>query len=121
LYLDANFLAGHPRIYLSIGQTALNIGIACCIDRWVRFPVGLVAGVLNASAVRQIGMLSYSIYLWQQPFMSPESRLFMAFPLNLIPVFVFSAGSFYLIERPFQSLKTRLTSTPAKRMAAAAL
>ncbi len=116
LYLDANFLAGHPRIYLSIGQTVLNLGIACCIDRWVRFPEGLVADVLNAPAVRQIGLLSYSIYLWQQPFMSPDSRLFMAFPLNLIPVFLLSAGSFYLIERPFQSLKSKLSAP--RRLAA---
>ena len=51
LYLDANFLAGHPKIYLSIGQTLLNLGIACCIDRLVRFPTGLVANMLNAPPV----------------------------------------------------------------------
>ena len=120
LYLDANFLAAHPRIYLSVGQTALNIGIACCIDRWVRFPQGLVANVLNAPAVRRVGILSYSIYLWQQPFMSPESRLFVVTPLNLILVFLIASGSFYLIEQPFQSLRTRLGAAPATRMAVTA-
>jgi peptidoglycan/LPS O-acetylase OafA/YrhL len=110
IYLDANFVANHPRLYLLLGETVLNIGIALCIDRWVRYPGGVVGRILNSSALTGIGVMSYSLYLWQQPFVSPESADFIRFPLGVILACVVSLGSFFLIETPFQRLKTRMVT-----------
>ncbi len=102
------FLAPHPRLYYGVGITVLNIGIAVSIDRWVRFPDGVAGRTLNSTLFRGIGLLSYSIYVWQQPFLDPEgSGVLNRFPLNLIVVAAVSVGSYFLIEQPFQKLKSR--------------
>lgn len=108
VYLDANFVGLHPRVYLAMGQTLLNVAIALCIDRWVRYPNGIAGRFLNISPVRTVGVMSYSLYLWQQPFVSPESVAFTKFPINIVLACVFSAGSFFLIEKPFQRLKSKI-------------
>ncbi len=96
----------------------MNIGIAVSIDRWVRFPGGIAGRALNSAPMRGIGLLSYSIYVWQQPFLDSEGAAFVnRFPLNLIAVAAVSAGSYFLIEQPFQRLKSRV---PGIRKSAAA-
>jgi len=107
--LDSLFLAPHPRAYNGIGVTALNVGIALCIDRWVRYPEGLVAAALNSAPFRAVGVLSYSIYLWQALFLDSNGDTPFRFaPLNLLGVAVCSLCSFFLIERPIRQLRARV-------------
>jgi len=97
-----------PWFSLPIGQTILNIGIAICIDRWVTYPSGTVGGILNSRPFVFMGTLSYSIYLWQQPFLNHRSEsLACVFPINLVLVMAAALGSYYLVERPLLRLRSR--------------
>jgi peptidoglycan/LPS O-acetylase OafA/YrhL len=66
---------------------------------------------LNIAPVVWLGKISYSLYLWQQPFFyapttQPEYKLLFAF--------AFACLSYYLVEQPFLKLreKTQKTDTP---------
>jgi len=61
--------------------------------------------------VVRIGILSYSIYLWQQLFLNPADVhrfWWQTFPANLPLCFVAAGLSYYLLERPFLRLTERL-------------
>ncbi len=108
----------HQRLGYLVGQTTQNVTIALCIDRWVRLPGGAIGRVLNSGPFVFIGTLSYSIYLWQQPFLNRGSDSILAtFPLNLALVFLAAVVSFHLIENPFLKLRKYFhrTSPHAKR------
>lgn len=65
-----------------------------------------VCALLNNSLVQWVGRLSYSIYIWQQLFLTPENvlmergGLFQSFPGNLFWVIVFASASYYFVELP---------------------
>lgn len=63
--------------------------------------------LLDFKAVNYIGVLSYSIYLWQQFFINNTRLWFNQFPLNLLCVLFAALFSYYVIERPFLKLKSR--------------
>ncbi|WP_404713476.1 acyltransferase family protein [Sphingomonas sp. MMS24-J13] len=57
--------------------------------------------VLENRVVRQIGLMSYSIYLWQQPFMAlGEQKGLLVRLALLVPVLGCAAISYYGVERP---------------------
>lgn len=57
---------------------------------------------LNSRPMVWLGAISFSLYLWQQPFCESEMRLTgWSFPLNLLGAFGAAIASHYLIERPF--------------------
>jgi len=75
----------------------------------------LVFWILNLRGVAWVGTISYSLYLWQQPFLqkhSESAEWWQQFPVNLGHAIVAAVGSFYLVERPFLKLK-RWASGPA--------
>ncbi len=58
-----------------------------------------------------LGRLSYSLYLWQQPFLvtrDPDWGLLRELPWCLVPTFALACASYFWIERPFLALKSRL-------------
>lgn len=64
--------------------------------------------------------MSYSLYLWQEPFLyflvdSWETR----FPLNLLLSFTAAWLSYRFVEQPFLRLKERLHGSPARSTAGA--
>jgi peptidoglycan/LPS O-acetylase OafA/YrhL len=68
-------------------------------------------GFLNTPVMNYIGKLSYSIYLWQQLFiMSGKVGVLGKLPLNLCCCLAAALFSYYIVERPFQRLKTRFGS-----------
>jgi peptidoglycan/LPS O-acetylase OafA/YrhL len=100
-------------ISYGVGQTMMNLGIACIIDRFVRFPNGHVGRLLNAAPVAFLGTISYSLYLWQQPFLNRRStENWSAFPLNVTLAFAAAILSHYLVERPFLAWRTSLERSP---------
>jgi peptidoglycan/LPS O-acetylase OafA/YrhL len=101
----------HPysRFGLPIGETIMNVALALCIDWSIRNAHTSFGRFLNWPPLVAIGVMSYSIYLWQQIFLNRTSAMPMnAFPLNIVLVFVAAAASFYLVERPFMELRRRL-------------
>jgi len=92
-----------------LGQTATNLAIALVIERVVRFPDRAAGRLLNARPVVYVGTLSYSLYLWQQPFLDRHSTALVSrFPLNLGLAATCALLSFYLIERPALRLRSRI-------------
>jgi peptidoglycan/LPS O-acetylase OafA/YrhL len=98
----------HPHVYFFVSQTVMNIGIAVCIDRCIRHPHDIAGKLLNSPPLRWIGSMSYSLYLWQQIFVSEGPEWWRAFPLNLALALAAAAASYYLIEGPFQRLKNHI-------------
>jgi peptidoglycan/LPS O-acetylase OafA/YrhL len=103
------YLTGLPRAL--VGDTFVILGIAACIDRSVTIRTGAATWLLNTRPMVFIGVISYSIYLWQQPFLDPVTNSAISrFPLNLLLVAIASLASYYLIERPSRRLRSSLES-----------
>ena len=70
--------------------------------------------LLNVSAIAWMGTISYSLYLWQQPFLlrqSDSAEWWQTFPVNLGCAVLAAGCSFYLVERPFLKLRGRVSGT----------
>ena len=65
--------------------------------------------LLNIKPMVWIGTLSYSLYLWHQPFIAPP-RLVQRF--SLLWIFGCAAASYYLLERPLLRLRKRFRKLP---------
>ena len=112
----ANLLHDHARISFLIGRPMVNIGAALCLDWAVTFHEGRVGRVLNAAPLVFVGWMSYSLYLWQQPFLDRASgAIVAAFPLNITLACAGALASYYLIERPSLQLRKRIESSHARR------
>ncbi len=70
--------------------------------------------MLNLPVLNYIGLLSYSLYLWQQIFISGSKYWITKFPQNLIFLFLMAMFSYYLIEKPFLKLKKKFSYTNPK-------
>jgi peptidoglycan/LPS O-acetylase OafA/YrhL len=60
---------------------------------------------LNCRLATVIGVLSYSLYLWQQPFMGETNQRLVAAPWHVVVVVALATASYFLVERPFLVLK----------------
>lgn len=90
---------------LSVSMTLANLGLALVVHRCVvRPPQFLGNRVLGA-----LGILSYSLYLWQQPFLNRHSSSWTAhFPLNIALAVAAAIASYVVIERPTLKLGHKL-------------
>ena len=97
--------SGKYSIFLSDPVNAL----ACCMVMGGLLYVQnrFVIGLLNNKGTYFFGALSYSLYIWQQPF---SGRLIvgeMTTMWRLICIFVAALASYYFIEKPFLKMKER--------------
>jgi peptidoglycan/LPS O-acetylase OafA/YrhL len=93
-----------------MGQTILNVCAGLIVAHCVERPDFIVGRFLNHWLLAQIGVLSYSLYLWQQMFLNRAGTwAIQRFPLNLACVAVAAWVSYYLIERPFLGLRLRFS------------
>jgi peptidoglycan/LPS O-acetylase OafA/YrhL len=60
--------------------------------------------LLNTAPLRHLGMISYSLYLWQQVFTGPRTH---AIPINWLWILICAELSYLLIERPSFWLRDR--------------
>jgi peptidoglycan/LPS O-acetylase OafA/YrhL len=113
----ANLTHDHPLVSFGLGMTAVNVAIALCIDWAVTHDAGRIGRMLNAAPLVFLGWISYSLYLWQQPFLNRASpSVFAAFPLNLVCVVMLALLSYYVVERPALRLRKAIErATPAPR------
>jgi peptidoglycan/LPS O-acetylase OafA/YrhL len=105
-YASAKLTHGVPAaVCVAFGASATAISIGAALDWLVRIPNSAAGQVLNAGPVRYVGLISYSIYVWQQLFTGPATRLgLVTYPLLLIAAEL----SFRLIERPMMRVRARL-------------
>jgi peptidoglycan/LPS O-acetylase OafA/YrhL len=105
----ASALHDRPRLYFLFSFTIMNAGAALCVHWAVVHHAGRVGRVLNAAPLVFVGVISYSIYLWQQVFLNRYSDVLTStFPLNIVLVFAAAVASFYLVERPFLRMRHRV-------------
>jgi peptidoglycan/LPS O-acetylase OafA/YrhL len=109
-----------------------NITIALWIDWAVTRTEGPAFRCLNSKWVAYIGVLSYSLYLWQQPFLAlghkPPALLLSGPWLSLswvVPRFSMIALctllSYYMVERPMLRLRTWLEPRVFRKRSSAPL
>ncbi len=103
---------GIPRLwaaYLTV-QTAL---VCCLVFHTIAFPDSAMGRGLRLRSLAFVGLISYSLYLWQQLFLVvsvPSWGVIRELPLCLFLTAAAALLSYYLVERPFLRLKRRLLS-----------
>jgi peptidoglycan/LPS O-acetylase OafA/YrhL len=88
--------------------------------RWSLFSFGIAAVIiwaieakpviLNNKLAVWVGMLSYSLYLWQMPFMNPAWHLPTAY--RLTAMLALACASYYLVELPALRLRSQKHEAP---------
>jgi peptidoglycan/LPS O-acetylase OafA/YrhL len=106
LGLAGNLTHDHPLVHFGVGMTMANVAIALCIDWAVTHHEGRIGRVLNAAPLVFVGWISYSLYLWQQPFLNRASESpLAAFPANILIAVTLALLSYYVVERPALRLR----------------
>jgi peptidoglycan/LPS O-acetylase OafA/YrhL len=114
--ITAALTANHPKIYYGVAQTVINIGLALVIHRSVLLKDSLFSQFLNSVPMAYVGTLSYSLYLWQQLFISEQVGVWrFDFPYNLVLTSGAALLSFYVVEQPLRSAITaRFQKSPRR-------
>jgi len=101
-------------IRYSVDATALGAIVWCA-----PFAATTALGrLLESRPLTTGGALSYSLYLWQQPFLNPHSsRWFTMLPVSLLLAVSAAVASYRLVELPFLRLKDATGDRPTTRPA----
>lgn len=109
-------LTGHFRgaYSITIGKSLELFALCILITAAVSFPQTLLFRVLNWGPLAYVGVLSYSLYVWNNLFLLGEKYWLNAFPFNIACVAGMAVVSHYLVERPFLKLKDRFHIFPLR-------
>ena len=102
-----------PDWFYIFGQSIMaifsGITIWCC----VLDPQIFLGKIMNTRVLMIHGTYSYSLYLWQEPFLNSFFRdWIMCFPQNIVLVYISAFLSFFLVEQP---TRRKITSYWNKR------
>jgi peptidoglycan/LPS O-acetylase OafA/YrhL len=103
--LGARFRGSYGLVF---GFTLNALCLSLILTYLVRVPHSLVGRLLNTPVLRHLGMISYSLYLWQQMFTGVNSARF--FPWSVPAILACAELSYWLVERPSLGLRERLES-----------
>ena len=105
----------NPTLFYIAGQSAVNLCAAAMIWRFMHIREGLPYRLLNCPLAIWLGALSYSLYLWQEPFLNSwVQEWYASWPLNILLSFGFAVFSFYAIEKPFLKMRKKFTKQKSK-------
>ena len=105
---NALFLVNRGMFYVG-GQTLANLGTVFAIDWAIRHATHPLGRLLNWKPMVAIGVLSYSLYLWQNPFLlGTMGNVWTTFPQNLLFAVAAAVFSYFAVEKPFLRLKDRI-------------
>lgn len=119
-----NVLALPGRIIEMSGPTLQALGFALLMLQSVCFPRLTYYRWLNWPAVHHLGVLSYSIYIWQQIFFTNPADFglkdawWLAFPGGVLMALIVAHVSYYGLERPFLELRARFRANRPQAEAA---
>ncbi len=106
------YLSGHGKlapVSLPFGNTIISVSILFLLFAYTSLSKGLIFQILNCKTFVHIGVLSYSIYIWQQFFFIGTLDVFWrAFPYNLVAIYLVSLVSYYLLEKPVLKLRKKI-------------
>ncbi len=118
LLMYAPFLLGQ---HLVLGKFTVTFGPslqAICAGYLIAslafHPYGLAFKFLNSRVVAFVGVISYSLYVWQMPFLAlPRNyggvaEWFLKFPTDLGLVVIAALASYCVLERPLAALRRKL-------------
>jgi len=94
--------------------------VALLIVQTIAFRGTVLWRWLQFAWVRYLGRISYSIYLYQQLVMDPTRKRLVGFPVivqlaaAVAVVILLASASYFIIERPFLSLKDRFRGTSGR-------
>ncbi len=95
----------HGSYNLLAGMTLEGIAICLVMLHVVKRPRTISGRVLNLAPMRHIGIISYSLYLWQNIIIGTGERYF---PWDLIALLAVAELSYWAVERPALRLRDRL-------------
>jgi peptidoglycan/LPS O-acetylase OafA/YrhL len=85
--------------------------LVCCLAfNIIVFPKSVLGAILRNPVLRFVGLVSYSLYLWNQLFISttsPDWGFIRRVPFCIVVSMGVAVLSYYLVERPFLGLKRR--------------
>jgi peptidoglycan/LPS O-acetylase OafA/YrhL len=84
---------------VSLESTVQALGVLLVMFWLLAAEGGIVRRLLEARPVVQIGLLSYSLYVWQQLYVHWPGRS-LVFPVTLLLIVVTAVASYYLVEVP---------------------
>jgi len=91
------------------GSSVINASLAVLIHRSVYCSRDPIGRALNWKPIAFFGVLSYSLYLWQQLFLNRNSVAWInSFPQNLALAATAALASYFLLEKPLLGLRQRL-------------
>lgn len=113
----ACYLAG--KYLLPVGWTLDGVAVVLMLAWTIQNPKSWIGKLLNSRLAVHIGLISYSLYLWQQMFLGhPHSAIFR-FPINFVLAFVAAEVSYKFIERPFLRIRARFSECSARQISSA--
>jgi peptidoglycan/LPS O-acetylase OafA/YrhL len=98
------------KLVLGLANDANSLTIALLLWAALARPQCAAGRLLNHPVACAVGVMSYSLYLWHPLFFEAKVYGLGAFPLNVVGSFAAAGLSYLLIERPFLSLKERLSA-----------
>ena len=112
---------------LTVGFTISGIAIAMFMLWCTRNAETILGKVLNSWPMAKLGVLSYSIYLWQTLFLHDGNEAVFAwapwlerFPWNWLGFVLAGLTSYYVVERPSLRLRDEVTRRVRERRVAPA-
>ncbi len=104
----------HPLVFYVVLQPLIYVALAFCLHRSQVATDNSVGHLLNWRPLAWLGTVSYSLYLWQQPFLAPGGHgALHSLPVAVLLSIFFAWASFHVVERPFLRLRDRwLASSP---------
>lgn len=108
LAFAANKLGGSVRFYLLFLVTGMNLAVAISIDWSMRNADSRIGRMLELRPVVFLGIISYSLYLWQQPFFDYRDNVGGSAAVRLACSVSAALASYYIIEKPCMRLRHRL-------------
>ena len=114
LYPLLRYQFGDKYLFVA-GYTLEGFGIATTMLWLVRNSSSLAGRILNTPVLVYMGVLSYSLYLWQQLFLNPgNTSITGRFPIGILCVVAVAMLSYHFVERPFLQYRTRFERLPVK-------
>ncbi len=100
--------------YATVGPLLETAGICLVVVWCVTHAQSLPGRLMNTRPMTWLGRLSYSLYVWNQPFLTTMNQTWSGlFPLNLLCNFVAAWISQQLLEKPFLRWRARLRAEQA--------
>ena len=91
------------RVPLPVMSLLIGLWIFHCVEK----PDNIIGKILNSRLLSAIGVLSYSLYVWQEMFLIYSPGTKTEIPWNLMATLGVAIISYHLVERPFLRLKSR--------------